>query len=84
MDWPTIINAIWVILTILLPAGSLVIVIKILKAIKETSDVGTTVYKAWEDEKITQEEIDQILQEINEAKGAWADVFAGKKGLPQG
>jgi multidrug efflux pump subunit AcrB len=80
MDWVTIINVVWMVLTVVLPAGALAVILKVLKAIKETSDVGTTVYKAWEDQNITQEEMDAIIKEINEAKGAWADVFAGKRG----
>ena len=45
------------------------------KALKETSDVLLVIVKANEDDKVTSEELSEIVKEIKEAGGAWANVF---------
>ena len=52
---------------------------KVTKAIKESGDVLTLAGQIFKDEKVTQEEIEQFIKELNEAKGAWADVHAIRK-----
>jgi len=45
------------------------------KAFKETADVIVSIVKANEDNKISSEELSEIIKEVKEAGGAWADVF---------
>ena len=47
-------------------------------ALKESVDPFKAFTAALQDNKFTAEEVDQIIQEINQAKGAWKDVFANK------
>jgi len=44
-------------------------------ALKETADVVVVIVKANEDNKISNEELSEIITEVKEAGGAWADVF---------
>jgi len=51
---------------------------KLMKALKESGDVLSLAGKIFEDKTVTEEEVDQFIKELNEAKGAWRDVSAGK------
>lgn len=51
---------------------------KIIKALKESADVAYVVHEAIADDKLTEEEVEIIVKEINEAGGAWRDVTAQK------
>lgn len=56
------------------------VVWKVTKAIKESGDVLTVAGRIFEDKKVTPEEVDEFIKELNEAKGAWQDVRAQKAG----
>lgn len=53
-----------------------------INALAESGDVVKALKKALEDSKITASEVDDIIAEINEAKGAWKSVFAGREETP--
>lgn len=52
---------------------------KVLKALKESADLPTVLSRVLADRKVTEAEVDEVIKEFNEAKGAWADVYMGKK-----
>jgi len=77
LDWAGLINTLINILTIL--GVGLGIVWKVTKAVKESGDVLTVAGRIFQDKRITNEEVEEFIKELNEAKGAWADVRAEKK-----
>jgi len=77
MDTGMIAILINAVITVLVVLGvSLVGFKKVMKAIDESADVPKLIKKALDDDKLTKEEVDEILEAINEASGAWNDVFA--------
>ena len=48
-------------------------------ALAESGDVFASFKNALADNKFTKEEMDELIEEINQAKGAWRNVFAEKK-----
>lgn len=71
----TIATIVTLLFTILSALGvTLKKVFDILKALKESSDVVSTVERVLSDRNVTEEEVDEVMQQINEAKGAWKDV----------
>jgi uncharacterized protein YneF (UPF0154 family) len=48
-------------------------------ALAESGDVTTRLRDAIRDDKLTTEEVEAIVKEINEAKGAWENVFVTVK-----
>lgn len=81
-NWETIIFVINAVVALLVTLGGSAIWMKVkavANALAESGDVTTAFRKALEDDKFSPEEVDLLVKEINEAKGAWKDVFAGKK-----
>ena len=72
-----ILNAIITVLTLL--GVSFVGFKKVLKALKESGDVLSKAHEIFADEKVTEEEVEAFIKELNEAQGAWKDVLASKK-----
>lgn len=84
MDSGTLAMIINTIITLLGVFGvSVGIMYKIIKAIKESTDPVAVLHSALQEgspggKNLTAEEIDAIIKEINEAKGAWEDVVANR------
>jgi len=80
MDSGTIAGIVTTIITVLVALGvNLTFFFKVLKALGESGDVLSVIDKALADGTLTEEEVDQIIKEINEARGAWGDVFAERR-----
>ena len=52
---------------------------KVVSAVSESGDIFSVIKKAIADNNFSKEEVEEIVKEINEAKGAWKDVFAEVK-----
>ncbi len=51
---------------------------KVLTALAESGDVLSVSKRIFADNKVTPEEVEEFIKELNEAKGAWQEVTAKK------
>jgi len=52
---------------------------EVANALTESGDVFASFKNALADNKFSKEEVDELIEEINQARGAWRNVFAEKK-----